>query len=129
MANSRQPDNVLKMRGTYRKDRHGDPDTKPEWSEEEPEMPDFLDEYARAEWERVLADAPVGVITKTDRMVLAQYCMLCSKFASQKHEFNSTDHTQLKLIAQQLGFTPSTRGKIGGAPKDNSQGGFRPLPR
>lgn len=125
MANSQKPDNVHRLNSTYRNDRHGDPESKPEWSEDHPVMPDWLDEYAQKEWAQVLEDAPAGVITKTDRMVLAQYCMLCSKFATQLHEFTSTDHTQLKLIEQQLGFTPGSRGKIGGTPKKQSEGGFQ----
>ena len=129
MANSQKPDNVHILNGTYRKDRHGDADTKPDWNEDLPVMPDWLDDYAQKEWAQVLEDAPAGVITKTDRMVLAQYCMLCSKFAEQRHEFTSTDHTQLKLIEQQLGFTPGSRGKIGGTPKKKDDSGFQSNPR
>lgn len=131
MANSQKPDNVLKLAGTYRKDRHGDPDAKPAWSDDAPEMPEFLDDddYAQKEWLRVLRDAPPGVITKTDCMVFAQYCMLCSKLAEQKHKFTSADHTQLKLIQQQLGFTPATRGKIVGRPINPDDSGWQSLPK
>lgn len=129
MAQSQKPDNVHLLNGTYRADRHGDIDSKPEWSEDLPEMPEYLDKRARKEWRSILLNAPVGVIIKTDNTILAQFCMLVSKLAKQKHEFNSTDHTQLKLIGQQLGFTPGSRGKIGGAPKKNNDGGPQVVPR
>ena len=131
MANHRKPDNVLQLAGTYRPDRHGDPDTKPEWSEEAPEMPDYLDDLARAEWERVMRDTPAGVLTKTDGIVLAQFCLMVSKMIQSCTDpdvvFCAADHTQLRLIQQELGFTPSSRGKIGGAPKKQEKTGPRIL--
>jgi len=142
MANPRKPDNVHRLNGTYKPDRHGDPDTKPEWSEEAPEMPDYLDDLGRAEWERVMRDTPAGVLTKTDVTILTQYCLLVSrliawaKFRIECSEdiemgkllaFTAADHTQLRLIQQELGFTPSSRGKIGGAPKKQEKTGPRIL--
>ena len=129
MANPRKPDNVHRLNGTYQPHRHGDPDTKPEWSEEAPEMPDYLDDLGRAEWERVMRDVPAGVLTKTDSIVLAQFCMMVSKMIQSCTDpsvvFCAADHTQLRLIQQELGFTPSSRGKIGGAPKKQDEAGFK----
>ena len=129
MAQNRKPDNVLQLAGTYRADRHGAPDSKPEWSTDAPEAPGYLDEYAREEWAQVMQDAPDGVLTKTDRVILAQYCMMVSRFAREGDDFTAADHTQLRLIQQELGFTPISRGKIGGAPKKQDDSGPRTVPR
>lgn len=119
MANVRLPDNVHHLNDTYRKDRHGDPAEKPTWSEDPPEMPEVIeaDELARAEWERALRDAPDGVITKTNRTVLTQFALMTAKMLRDPGSFSASDHTQLRLTQQELGFTPLSRGKIAGKPK------------
>jgi len=129
MPQHRKPDNVLQLEGTYRKDRHGDPATKPEWNESFPDMPDCLDSDAQIEWARLAAIVPAGVITQTDRSAFSQYCALWSEFVKDPNKFPSSKHSQLKLVQQELGFTPISRGKIGGAPKDQTAGGFQTPPR
>ena len=48
---------------------------------EAPEPPDWLDEDALAEWGRVLPDLlKLGLITRLDRQVLAQYCEAVSDY-------------------------------------------------
>ena len=128
MAQSRKPDNVHRLNGTYRADKHGDPDTKPDWSTDVPVMPDYLDEYAQEEWNRVMEDAPEGVLTKTDMIILAQYCVMVSAMVQSclgDSVFLAADHTQLRLIQQELGFTPISRGKIGGTAKKPDEDGFQ----
>ena len=133
MANARKPDNVHKLNGTYNETRHGNPDDKPQWSTDLPEMPDYLDETAQAEWVRTMEDAPAGVLTKTDRTILAQYCLMVSKMIQSLDDpdisFRAADHTQLRMMQQELGFTPSARGKIGGKPKTDDGSGFQSNPR
>ena len=74
-----------------------------------------------------MRDAPGGVITKTDRIILTQYCMMVSRLLREGDDFTAADHTQLRMIQQELGFTPISRGKIGGAPKKQEQTGPRIL--
>lgn len=125
MANARKPDNVHKLNGTYQKHRHGDPDTKPDWNEGFPDTPTWLDKRAKAEWNRMKKVIPAGVVTHTDLVAFAQYCVLASELENDPSGFPSGKHSQLKLIQQELGFTPISRGKIGGSPrKDDGAGSF-----
>ncbi len=39
-----------------------------------PECPEWLDEYTREEWGRVVATLPPGLLTQADRGVLTGYC-------------------------------------------------------
>jgi len=133
MANKRKPDNVHRLNGTYNARRHGNPDTKPKWSTDAPTMPEYLDAHAQEEWRRVMREVPGGVLTKTDTAILAQYCEMYSRFVrhclGEDASFLAADHTQLRLIQQELGFTPSSRGKIGGTPKNQDESGFRSIPK
>lgn len=126
MANVRLPDNVHKLKGTYRKHRHGDPGEKPEWDEGPPNIPPAVAEnpLALEEWQRALRDAPPGVINKTNRAVLAQFALMAARFYADPDSFNASDHTQLRLIQQELGFTPLSRGKIIGKPTDDKGDDF-----
>lgn len=48
---------------------------------EAPEAPDWLDEDALAEWNRVVPDLlKLGLVTRLDRQVLAQYCEAVSDY-------------------------------------------------
>lgn len=126
MANMRKPDNVLKLSGSYRKDRHGDPKDKIEMEIEAPEMPDFLDDVAAEEWKRVCRILEnMGLLTVLDRTVLAQYCVLYSKLAGDPAKFGPSDHTQLRLCAKEMGFTPSARSGI--KVPNEGQGEFKDL--
>ena len=127
MARMRKPDNVLKLEGNYDKNRHGDPDGKVDIEAEIPDKPDFFDDHASGEWDRVVTVLhKKGLLTALDRTILAQYCVLYGKFAANPEGFMATDHTQLRMQEQELGFTPSSRGKIITS-KDSRGEGFRVL--
>jgi phage terminase small subunit len=127
MAQHRKPDNVLKLEGTYRADRHGDPATKLDVETEAPLMPDFLKGAGKKEWDRVAGLLKnKNLLTGLDRSILAQYCALWHEFASDHLAFTAAAHTQLRMLEQELGFTPSSRGKIV-VHKSKPEGGPRPL--
>ena len=131
MPNQRKPDNVHRLNGTYDVSRHGKPEDKPDWDDGFPEMPGCIakDPGAEKEWEYIKSVAPVGVIVKTDKSILTQYCLLWSELDQRGIEFGATKHGQLKLVQQELGFTPISRGKIGGAPKAHDDDGPQTIPR
>ncbi|MFC2974558.1 phage terminase small subunit P27 family [Azotobacter bryophylli] len=55
--------------------------TQPLLPVEAPPMPDWLDEDAQAEWERVVPDLmTLGLISTLDRQVLGQYCEAVSDY-------------------------------------------------
>ena len=112
MPNPRLTDNVHNLKGTYQPCRHGDPDDKPVWESSLPDCPKCLDRAAKKEWKRIASIVPDGVVTLTDRGVLAQYCALWSVFEKDTSKFSSSNHTQLRMLQQELGFTPIARCKI-----------------
>jgi phage terminase small subunit len=117
----RKPDNVHKLRGTFRKDRHGDPETKLEMPQRAPTMPKVvgMDKEAKAEWRRVTrALSNMGVLTVLDRAIVAQYCLLWGRLCRNPDSFDAALFAQLRMAEQELGFTPPSRGKITVPKKD-----------
>lgn len=109
------PDNVHKLRGTYRKDRHGDPAEKVEVPVSRPDPPDVVakDEEATKEWGRICDEMETwGILAETDRALLAQYCLLWSEFCERGKDFPAHRHTQFRMVQQQLGITTITRCKL-----------------
>lgn len=109
----RVPDNILKLRGTYRPDRHGEEENKPTVDERLPEAPIWLNELAVDEWRRVtrvLDEA--DVLRATDMVVLAAYCNAYSKLIMRGMDFTATDLCQLRGLCNDLGLTPVARCKL-----------------
>jgi hypothetical protein len=122
MPRRRIPDELLLSKGTFRVDRHGDPQQKakverPEdWS-----PPQFLDEAGSAEWTRIVdLYAQRNIITKAHLMPLAAYCVLASKLTRTPESFTSADHAQLRGYASTFGFTPVDSDRIS-VPKENDR--------
>ena len=113
MANKRLADNVHKIKGTFQKCRHGDPDAKVKIDTGLPIPPRWLGKDARFEWKRICkVMAKINVITEADASTLSQYCMLYAELKEWKDEFLAAHHTQLRLCAAELGLTPSARSKL-----------------
>jgi len=113
MANKRIPDNVHLLKGTYRPSRHGDLKRKPKVEKSFPPMPRWLDKTAKEEWQRIKElTKGIGLITQADQTILAMYCTLYSEFVRTGNDFPVGKHTQLRLCALEMGFTPSSRGKV-----------------
>ena len=114
MPRRRIPDELLQIKGTFRKDRHGDPDCKAKV--EKPEnwnVPEFLDDAGATEWQRIVdLYAHRKIITKAHLMPLAAYCVLASKLVREPKSFTSADHAQLRGYASTFGFTPVDSDKI-----------------
>jgi P27 family predicted phage terminase small subunit len=72
MPNPRQTDRDLRLRGTWRPDRHGQGSP---WPAGAPSCPGWLDKEAKAEWKRVVPKlAAAGIVGPLDRAVLVVYC-------------------------------------------------------
>lgn len=95
-----------------------------------PEPPDWLDEIARQEWNRV---APIlsenGVLTEADVTALGVYCQTYSQYVECQRNINEkglvhsgklnplarhadTLTKQLRGLITEFGFTPSSRGRM-----------------
>lgn len=113
MPQKQKPDNIHLLQGTYRKDRHGEPDKKPRVRSEIPDAPEFLTDEARKEWDYTVEKLEkAGLLTGADKVILSQFCMLAAEFARDGYDFNAAKHTQLRMCQIELGMTPSARSKI-----------------
>lgn len=95
-----------------------------------PSCPSHLDEQAKAEWDRVAKGLwELGLLTDVDVACLAAYCQCYSRWVaieelitqhgmlvgSKRHPLLVAEDSvlkQLKAFAVELGFTPSSRGRI-----------------
>ena len=139
------PTTILKLRGTYRKDRHGN---SIELDPAIPICPYFLSNRAKITWRQVVKRlTTAGILTELDGNALARYCdafvrwreaadwlekkgtVYTTKYetgktkgirqfpqVAQYHQFGQT----LLRLEQEFGMTPSSRSRIS-APTDNGQ--------
>ena len=123
MANRKLPDNVHKLRGTHRKDRHGDSNDA-FVSAGYPEAPSHVVRYPGAidVWNEIKAAMEeVDIYTSADSNKLARYCILEAAFRIDPAGFSKTAArlTQLRLLENDLYLSPESRATIGGKKKDN----------
>lgn len=126
------PTNVLAMRGSWRaKTRTGEPQIHPGM----PDMPEYLDEAARAEWARIApALAAVKVLSPLDGSVLGDYCQATAdvdrltRAVREEGEIIKTPRgfdaknpkltilrearTRQRKAALELGMTPASRTRV-----------------
>jgi P27 family predicted phage terminase small subunit len=82
------PTNILKLRGTYRADRHGHdiprPDPKP------PRCPGWLDDEAKRVWKQVQPELTrLGILTCLDGQILACYCLAVAELRHATESLNA----------------------------------------
>ena len=131
------PTRVLELRGTYRKDRHGDPADQPdvEIVEELPPPPGFLDDVATMEWNRVGPDLVKNQLLATvDLAAFTLYCLnisrvvACERLIAREGMIVLTPFGQqqahpgvamarqcgaeARKFAQEFGMTPSARRRV-----------------
>ena len=129
MANRRTPDNVLKLRGTYRPDRHAKGKTGYQPPEAGyPVPPAYLPGAALAVWREVEAVmGHCGLYTQADAAKLARYCCLEAHFRDDPVEFPAARLTQLRLTERDLYLDPEARAKIGAGQKATNTNPFAEL--
>ncbi len=80
------PTGLLKLRGAYRGDRHGDR-AEPALPAGAPSCPTWLDAEAKAEWKRQVAGLEAaGLVAKVDRALLTAWCRAWSTFVHASRE-------------------------------------------
>ncbi len=128
MANRKLPKNVHKLRGTHRRDRHGDSDDAPV-SAGFPEAPSHVVKSPGAidVWNEVKAAMEeADIYTSADSNKLARYCILEAAFRIDPEGFTETAArlTQLRLLENDLYLSPESRAKIGGGKKKDEHNRF-----
>lgn len=135
---------------TVLKDLHGNPGRRPN-SEHEPEgvgdlwsPPSWFDGEQREQWHYAIDHAPPGLLTGTDREVLAIWCVACVEHAKAAQEVrklgqvvktkdgNAIQNPFLPIVNKQaiimlkaggeMGFSPSARASLGAAAPEFSNG-------
>jgi len=130
------PTAQLKLRGSYRRDRHGQRDSEPSPPAKLPDRPRWLTGEARREWERLgplLAEQ--GLLTEWDRSLFSMYCQewktyvtVCRNLRTPEDctvlttKGNVTQHPLVGLknrtyqnllrIAAEFGLSPSARTRL-----------------
>ena len=114
MPAKRLSDNVHKLKGTFRKDRHGDPNLKIEFDEPDGyPAPDYLPDSAKQEWFRITnLYKGTGVIAEPDFAVLAGYCQLIGSMQDHPDKVKMATHAQLTRYANILGFGALNRQSV-----------------
>lgn len=95
-----------------------------------PDAPEVLTAAARAEWDRLLAAfGPTGLLTSTDRAVLACYCETWADWLEARAELENPRHNKARVrdawraraeragkllirLAGELGFSPVARTRL-----------------
>ena len=122
-VHNRKPDNVHKLRGTYRKDRHGDESEKVEFEDAVPEPPPFLDDDAREAWFFVCGEMKTaGILKRAYKYTISGFCTLWSQFSRNPAEFK--DHTQLRQYLDALGLSPQAASRLKVPERKPKQGKF-----
>lgn len=129
MANRRTPDNVLKLKGTYRADRHG---LKAEGYEPPaagyPTAPDYLKGHQLAVWRDVEAVmARCNLYTQADAAKLARYCCIEAEFRADPAAFPASKLAQLRLTERDLYLDPESRARIGSGTRQKKTNPFADL--
>lgn len=123
MPRPRKPNHLHVVSGTYRKGRHAA-------AESVQALPALPDELKPPTWltrgaKRVFRQtvetlAPLGILAKVDRDVLAHYASLQAQLESAPASFTASLHAQLRALRGELGMSPATRHKT--APRGSSNG-------
>lgn len=125
-----KPQQQHKREGTFRPDRHSPDSFQPTGL---PECPSHLNDEAKAEWGRLVAELR-PVLAKVDRAILAAFCQVWSRLVEAEMQVAATAaviktttgeakvnpwlriadecRKQLKTLASELGLTPASRSRI-----------------
>lgn len=139
------PTRVLQMRGTFRKDRHGDPATEPDFElvTEMPPPPGFLDPVAVMEWDRVGPHLiEQQLLTVGDLAAFTLYCLNVSRVVACEKAINEKGllieafggmqanpaiaigrqaGVEVRKFCQEFGMTPSARTRVKVPPKEKEK--------
>jgi len=99
-----------------------------------PDKPDFLNEFAAAEWDRIVEKLTgYGILSDLDGVALAVYCELYSEFRATRSlrlAFPAAKFAVLRAAYTDLGLSPAARTKIPGSKKaPEKKNPFAPKPK
>jgi len=129
MANAPKSTAVLKLAGTYRKDRHAERSPLPVEEAKAPTMPGFLSGASAKEWKRVIKVLKTrGNLSLSNMATITQYCLMWGElqdnYNGEGEPMGAAFHTSFRLVCAELAITPVSQIKISVPDKPKETEGF-----
>jgi phage terminase small subunit len=105
-----KPTEILELNGSFQKNPKRRRPVAPKSKDEIGEPPAHLDPTEKQIWAELIQNAPQGVLTSADRVILALACQLESK--ARTRTISDAQRNQLIKILSLFGFTPADRSRI-----------------
>ena len=145
------PPEVMRAKGSYRKDPQRENKSAPSANGDAPKMPADLDDLAREKWAQIVDDLrSIGVLSSECGEILTAYCVAYSEWRKARDIINTEGMTipngsgsdkrhpnlcdlhkyrdQMNRILPELGLTPSSRGRlVSTKPSDGDRGDIADL--
>lgn len=136
----RKPTNLHILNGNpSKRDMETRQKSEPQFTQVAPDCPQWLDQYAKEEWERLFPELErLGLLTQADLAAFAGYCESFSDFRRSSEELQAlgpggwiqttetgykqqhplvgiknTAKDKMKAFLIEFGFTPASRSKVG----------------
>jgi phage terminase small subunit len=121
MANPRKPTALKLIAGNPGK-RPLNP-AEPKFPPTDCDPPDWLHAAAMPIWDRLATCLDLnGMLNEGNRDMLAVYCDIIASYERKREQTGEPDlklAQQMRMIAREFGFTPSSQGGIGAGKKDD----------
>ncbi len=118
-----KPRELHVLRGSFRKDRHGDSPTATPSDRNAVKMPRYVKGRAGRIWNaRAPGLTSIGVLREHDAEMFAVWCCLAAEFEESPSTMNAARIGQLRGLAASFGMTPSDRARLpadGSTPPDD----------
>ena len=129
MANAPKSTAVLKLAGTFRKDRHAERSALPVEEARAPTMPSFLKGAASSEWKRIIKVLKGrGNLSQANAATITQYCLMWRElednYNGEGEPMGAAFHTSFRLVCAELAITPVSQIKISVPDKPKETEGF-----
>ena len=128
MSRPRTPTRVLEARGAFRKNPQRRRDGEPECTDPLGAPPEHLAEGEARCWHELAENAPVGVLTRSDRHSVEVAACLLAEFRVDRAAFNAARISKLQTLLGSFGMNPSDRASLS-IPKPKAENPFAEFDR
>ena len=125
MGRNRTPTNVLELRGAFKKNpqrRREDPEVEGDLGD----APAHFDEARVLAWQEIVGMAPVGVLTKADRIAIEMLSDLLVRYRESMtpagERFTSADRRDMLAMLARFGMTAADRSRVAAPAEPPAQG-------
>jgi len=122
VARPRTPTEILEVRGAFRKDPQRKREVGPKAQLGLGEPPGGLTEAEAATWREVVGNAPAGVLTSAERILVEIVARLLARMRADW--LTGAELAQLTQSLARLGWTPADRSRVQAAKADEPEDPF-----